>query len=107
MPDYLLHLFNDPSCITSGEKEVLEQLPKRKTDLTGHKCVKVWVIHFEEGWNTVEIVLIFFVVMLVGSLIFGICWAVLKKGIQSAFTISAWWITAGGSSLALFALSSR
>jgi hypothetical protein len=109
LPDYLLHLFNSPSCIDPSEREVFEQLPKRtKGKLSGkaNQRARGWGIFLEEGWDFVKISWLYFLVMFLGSLLFAVIWAIYRKDVQSAFGISAWWVTIGGSTLALFAIIS-
>jgi hypothetical protein len=64
-----------------------------------------WGIFFEEGWDLAKISSIVVLVVL-GSLLFGLLWAVLKKDAQGAFGISAWWATVCSCILALFAIKS-
>ena len=85
------------------------QLPKRtKGKLTGkgNRRAKGWGIFFEEGWDLVKIAWLYFLVVFLGSLLFAVIWAIYQKDVQGAFGISAWWVTIGGSTLALFAISS-
>ena len=49
-----------------------------------------------------KIVWLVSVVFLLGSLLFGTLWAIFHKDVQCAFGISAWWVSSGGSLLALF-----
>lgn len=109
VPDYLLHLFESPSCIDECEKEIFERLPKRtKGELLGKpdQRAKGWGIFYEEGWDLLKIGWLVFLVIFLGSFLFGVLWAVLKKDTQGAFGIAAWWVTIGGSTLALFAINS-
>jgi hypothetical protein len=34
------------------------------------------------------------VVFFGGSLLFGLCWTILKNDVQGAFGVSAWWLSA-------------
>jgi hypothetical protein len=52
-----------------------------------------WGIGFEEGWDEAKLRHGAFLIFVVGSLIFAILWSVLKHDIQSAFGISAYWMT--------------
>jgi hypothetical protein len=109
MPDYLLHLFNKPSCLSEQEQEVFTRFPKRtKGELAGTLAqrAKGWGIFFEEGYDLLKIAWLVSLVSFLGSLLFGVLWAVVRKDVQGAFGISAWWVTVGGSSLALFAIRS-
>jgi hypothetical protein len=53
-----------------------------------------WGFYFQEGWDFDLIITISFVVFLVGSLLFGVCWSVLESDIQGAFGVSAYMVTA-------------
>jgi hypothetical protein len=109
LPDYLLHLFDSPFCIDETEEEIFERLPKRtKGELAGTRSqrAKGWGIYYEEGLDQLKIALLVFVVIFVASLLFGILWAVLKKDVQGAFGVAAWWVAMGGSSIALVAIGS-
>jgi len=55
-----------------------------------------WGFHFEEGWDFDLIMTISFVVFILGSLLFGICWSILEHDIQGAFGVSAYIVTACG-----------
>jgi hypothetical protein len=54
----------------------------------------------------VKIAWLYLVFGVFGSFLFGVLWSVFQKDVQGAFGISAWWITAGGSVLALLAMRS-
>jgi len=55
-----------------------------------------WGFYFQEGWDFDLIITISFVILIGGSLLFGICWSVIKHDIQGAFGVSAYMITACG-----------
>jgi hypothetical protein len=106
LSEYLVHLFKNPSCITQSESDLFNQLAKRKQSLKISGREPGWGLYFEEGWHVRKIIILYSLVILFGSFLFGIIWAVLKKDIQSAFTIVGCWITAGTTSLALLTMAS-
>lgn len=89
----LVHLYDHPheaetmaTCLDKLPKKLRERLlvcPTRGTGLG-------WGIHFVEGWHLTMIRLLVFVVLGLGSLVFGVCWAVLKHDLQGAFGVSAY-----------------
>lgn len=109
LPDYLLHLFTSPSCINENETWILGQVPKRTRGQlygTAHQPAEGWGIFYQEGWDMMKVAWFFVIICILGSLVFGVLWSVYQKDVQSAFGISAWWVTAGGSMLALLAIRS-
>ena len=109
LPDYLLHLFTSPSCINENETWILSQLPKRTCGQlhgTPDQPAEGWGIFYQEGWDMLKIVWLFIILFILGSLVFGVMWSIYQKDVQGAFGISAWWVTAGGSMLALLAIRS-
>ncbi|KAI9707376.1 MAG: hypothetical protein M1836_000337 [Candelina mexicana] len=90
--NHLMHLYEHPHdaeataiCLDRFPKKLRERLlvcPSRGTGLG-------WGIHFVEGWHLGKIWLLAFAVVL-GSLLFGICWAVLKHDLQGAFGVSCY-----------------
>ncbi|RDW58742.1 hypothetical protein BP6252_13218 [Coleophoma cylindrospora] len=75
---------DDPRCLEKFPKKLRERLAvcNANPDGTG------WGLHLVEGLNMRKIWIVAFVVFGLGSLLWGILWAVLKKSIQDAFTIS-------------------
>jgi hypothetical protein len=49
-----------------------------------------WGIHLVEGWLLNRVWSVALLVFLVGSLVFGICWATIRHDVQGAFGVSAW-----------------
>ncbi len=52
-----------------------------------------WGLHFVEGWAAFRVWFLILSIFSFGSLVFGVCWAVLKHDLQGAFGVSAWMIT--------------
>jgi len=48
-----------------------------------------WGFYFEEGWDVESIIIVTMIIMF-ASLVFGICWSVLRSDIQGAFGVSAY-----------------
>ncbi|ORY16285.1 hypothetical protein BCR34DRAFT_557542 [Clohesyomyces aquaticus] len=108
LPDHLLHLFESPWCIDEREQTVFDRLPKRtkgKLVAEASQPAKGWGIFYEEGWDFPKIAWMVVFVFL-GSLLFGVLWAVLQKDTQGAFGIAGWWVAIGGTTLALLAIRS-
>lgn len=78
---------------------MLNQIPKRIIGALQGKPIQPtegWGLYFQEGWNEKVIIHILFALFLLGSLVFGILWSILKMDIQGAFGVSAYIVTAGG-----------
>jgi hypothetical protein len=60
----------------------------------------------DEGWDIRKIAWIYLVFGVFGSFLFGVLWSLFRRDVQGAFGISAWWITAGGSVIAILAIHS-
>ena len=55
-----------------------------------------WGFYFQEGWYFRVPITITFFLLVLGSLVFAICWTVLESDIQGAYGVSAYMITAWG-----------
>lgn len=98
-PEYMAHMFNEPSCASDNDSWILDQLPKRAHgELSGEprKPVDGWGIYYEEGWDKEPIALCVLLVFVIASLIFGVLWSHFKMDIQGAFGVSAYMVTACG-----------
>ena len=98
-PQTLLHMLKCPDKINDKSTWIFNLVPKRfigelKADLD--HPTEGWGFYFQEGWDFDLIITISFVVFILGSLLFGICWSVLKHDIQGAFGVSAYMVTACG-----------
>jgi hypothetical protein len=88
-----------PNRINEKQTWILNRVPKRtQGELQGGTGVPTegWGLYFQEGWDVDMMLGIIIVMILMGSLIFGICWTVLESDIQGAFGVSGYMITAGG-----------
>ena len=50
-------------------------------------------VHFVEGWHFSALFLVAYVVFLIASLVFFVCWAVLKQDVQGASGVAAYIFT--------------
>jgi len=95
----LLHMLKCPNKISEKSRWIYNLVPKR---VAGELSAGIdqpsegWGFYFEEGWDFDLIITISFVVFIVGSLLFGVCWSVLEHDIQGAFGVSAYMVTACG-----------
>ncbi|KAI0139519.1 hypothetical protein F4776DRAFT_592738 [Hypoxylon sp. NC0597] len=109
--NYLIHYFKNPQCLSEKQKTIFRQLPKRTC---GRLCVSDdeeqptfgWGIYFEEGWHWESIYFVIVVLLLTGSLVFGITWSMSKGDIQGAFAVSSYWVTLGSLFLGYVAVRS-
>ena len=95
----LRHMLKCPDKINEKSTWIYNLVPKRttgelKADLD--QPTDGWGFYFQEGWDFDLIITISFVVFMLGSLLFGICWSVLEHDIQGAFGVSAYMVTACG-----------
>lgn len=67
-------------------KEKLTVCPRQGTCLG-------WGLHFVEGWVAFRVWFLILAIFSFGSLVFGVCWTVLKHDLQGAFGVSAWILT--------------
>jgi hypothetical protein len=107
-PQYLAHLFNDPSCVNENDTWILDQLPRRICGELHGKAgqpAEGWGIYYQEGLNWRIITLTMVVVFILVSL-FGVLWAYYKKDIQGAFGVSSYVFAACGIFLSLVAINS-
>jgi hypothetical protein len=98
-PQTLVHMLKCPNRINEKQTWILNRVPKRtQGELQGGTGVPTegWGLYFQEGWDVDMMLGIIIVMILMGSLIFGICWTVLESDIQGAFGVSGYMITAGG-----------
>lgn len=106
-PEQLMHFLTSPSCIPGDETWIFNLLPKRICgELQGQagQPAEGWGIYYKEGWDRDAIAWIIFTVFMLGSLLFGVLWSVLKMDIQGAFGVSAYMGTAASIFLAIVML---
>ena len=98
--NYLMHVFQNPDC-ADDDPLCLSKFPKKlKEKLSCKKGVKRgWGLQFIEGWDGKKLWIVGFVFFGLGSLTFGIVWAVLKHSIQDAFAIAAYMVAFGTMSI--------
>lgn len=87
----MLHFCTSPHC-ASERGIILDRIPKKlnkrlrtcPTKGTGEG----WGIYIQEDWHVCMIVIVAFAVLILGSLVFFICWSVLKHDLQGASGIA-------------------
>jgi hypothetical protein len=93
--DWMMHLFKNPDACEDDEW-CLEQFAKREDGpAVANQAPDAhigWGLHLEEGfdWGTL---VIYFVLGAIGSLGFGITWAVVKGSIQDGFAVAGYVLT--------------
>lgn len=95
----MAHLFHHPEDANETSITCLRAPKKRKLKLSicPQQGTSVgWGIHLVEGWVVARVWLLSLILLFVGSLTFGICWAALEHDIQGAFGVSAYIVTLGG-----------
>ncbi|KAH6613828.1 hypothetical protein C7974DRAFT_321479, partial [Boeremia exigua] len=110
LPSQLLHYSTHPELIAANETTVLDQMPKRmcgELEATGHLLTEGWGLYYEEDWNTSLILVVVTSVIVLASLLFGICWTVVRSDIQGAWGVSSYMVTTGALILALLSVISR
>lgn len=89
----MAHLFQHPEDANEISVTSLRTPKKRKARLA--VCPQAgtnvgWGIHLVEGWAMTRVWLLALSTFVLGSLIFGICWSILKHDTQGAFGVSAY-----------------
>ena len=91
--NYMMHLFHHPE---DGDDESLTclRVPKKRREklkICQQQGIGVgWGLHLVEGWLLNRIWILVSVLFVLGSLVFGVCWSILKHDIQGAFGVSGW-----------------
>lgn len=92
--NYMMHLFSHPDHADPRAKEDLDRIPKKLKDRLAICAAQGkgigWGVHFVEGWHLSALSLVAYVVFLIASLIFLVCWAVLKQDVQGASGVAAY-----------------
>jgi hypothetical protein len=92
--NYLMHYVKHPEHVNTQQTWVYNQIPKRtRGQLLAPRDEQVpgWGIHFEEGFNWPVFGSLGLIIVILGSLVFGVAWGVLKKDAGTSFTIAAYW----------------
>lgn len=89
----MLHLLTSPQCAEESDillaripKKLKERLRTCPTTGTGLG----WGIQFVEGWHFSILIVLAFAILLLASLVFLVCWTVLKHDAQSASGVAAY-----------------
>lgn len=91
----MTHYFHHPedaersiTCLRAPKKR------RNKLEICQEQDTNVgWGIQIVEGWIDSRIWLLFLAFFLIGTLVWGVCWAVLKKDLQGAFGVAAYMVT--------------
>ena len=92
-------MLKSPASVDEKSTWILHRAPKRVVGqlfANGGQPADGWGFYFQEGLDFDLIITISFVVFVLGSLLFGVCWSVLEHDIQGAFGVSAYMVTACG-----------
>jgi len=98
-PTKLLHKLKCPDSNPQDYTWVLNRIPRRvagELSGAGDQAAPGWGLYFQEGWDFYVFTSIICFLFLLGSLVFAVCWWVLKRDIQGAFGVSAYMVTACG-----------
>ena len=92
----MAHLFHHPEDANELAITCLRSPKKRRNMLT--VCSKQgtslgWGIHIVEGWVVSRVWFLMLMLFITGSLVFGICWAILEHDLQGAFGVAAYIIS--------------
>ena len=87
------HLYTHPEC--ADETGLLfgripKKLKERLAVCTQKGSSLGWGIHFVEGWHFGIIILLAYLILMVASYVFLVCWAMLKKDVQGASGVASW-----------------
>jgi hypothetical protein len=110
LPSKMLHYFKHPELIAEKEMSILNQLPKRncgKLQATGRLSAEGWGLYYEENWNIGLIIVVNVGITISASLLFGVCWTLMKTDIQGAWGVSSYMVTTCGLVVALLSIISR
>lgn len=95
----MAHLFHHPEDANEGSITCLRAPKKRKAKLIvcPQQGTSVgWGIHLVEEWVVSRLWLLSLALFVLGSLVFGICWAVLRHDVQGAFGVAAYMVALVG-----------
>lgn len=92
--NHMMHLCTHPQDADETQAVCLDRIPKKLKErllVCPSKGTGVgWGVHFAEGWHYTLFSLLAYVTLIISSLIFLICWAVLKQDLQSASGVAAY-----------------
>ncbi|KAE8136331.1 hypothetical protein BDV38DRAFT_249862 [Aspergillus pseudotamarii] len=95
-PELMMDFFNDPNSRAPGSDLVIQQLPKKMdSELTsdGIEVMTAWGILYRVSLDWKRIWIALGLAFFLPSLFYGILWGILRKDIQGAFGVAAWWMT--------------
>jgi hypothetical protein len=104
-----MHYFLNPDHLSGNQNWVYKQLPKRMNDTLQSgpsNFLPGWGIYFEDGWNLKALYLLVSIATIIGSLIFGTCWSILRLDVQGAFGLTSYWVASVALGLGFLALRS-
>jgi len=96
LPQQFTHHYQHPERLPSNQKVYLNQLPKRACGQLSYledQFVEGWGVCFQEGWHWTSIYFVIVVLLVIGSLVFGITWSATTGDIQSGFSVASYWMT--------------
>jgi hypothetical protein len=107
----LMHLWNTPGHLDGNGQTCLSRFPKKKRERLyvspSGDTAEGWGIHLVEGANWVVISVLIVAIALLGSLVFGVSFAVLHHDIQSSFAIASYVISFAALSIGGCSICSR
>lgn len=90
----MTHWFHHPEDANDQTGIALLRTPKKRNEkltVCPQQGTSIgWGIHLVEGWALNRVWLLALLFFLTGSLVFAICWAVLKRDLQGAFGVGAY-----------------
>ncbi|KAJ9137710.1 hypothetical protein NKR23_g8969 [Pleurostoma richardsiae] len=107
--NFLMHYFLNPDHVSPDQTWVYQQLPKRMNGplLPEHDAfLPGWGIYFEDDWNWMTIYFLILLAIIVGSLILGVCWSMVKLDVQDVFGFIYYWVVVVTMGLGFLALRS-
>lgn len=91
---HMMHLCTHPEDADETQVICLDRIPKKLKErllvCPSNGTGIGWGVHFVEGWHYTLAWLLVFVTLLVSSVVFLICWAVLRHDLQSASGVAAY-----------------
>lgn len=106
----MLHHFKHPELIAEEEMSVFNQLQKRncgQIQATGQATAEGWGLYYEESWKFGFIIVVMIAIVIWASVLFGICWTLIKADIKGAWGVSSYMVTACGLVVALLSMVGR